>query len=244
MHILRMEVGRWPKHQVCAHSSHCRWQMAQHQVQACSSHGRWPKHYVHTFFTQVGRWPKHQVHACTCAYFSYGRWLKHQAHRCVHSLYMKMAQTPGTRIFTWKLADFPNTRYTCMHARIFFMWKSPDDPTPGTHMHAHTYSSYGDQQMAQIPGTRMHAHTHILHLEISRWPIHKTHPYSTPRSRQYKINLSLSCSLSMVYYWVRIDNCRLHVDNIYWSSLEHAIISTSIFPFLHTASFITVFSRL
>ena len=47
-----------------------------------------------------------------------------------------------------------------MHARIFFMWKSPDDPTPGTHMHAHTYSSYGAQQMAQIPGTRMHAHTY------------------------------------------------------------------------------------
>lgn len=164
-----MVVCRWPKYQVhtCIFFA---WKLADgpniryaHILHIAD--GKWPntryRHVLHmadgpnttyTFFTQVGRWPKHQVHACTCAYFSYGRWLKHQAHRCVHSLYMKMAQTPGTRIFTWKLADFPNTRYTCMHARIFFMWKSPDDPTPGTCMH-----------------------THILHMEISRWPKYQVH---------------------------------------------------------------------
>ena len=143
-----------------------------------------------------------------------------------------MADSPNTTYahFSRKLADGPNTRDT--DECIVFTWRwlkhqahtfSHESwqmaQTPGTRMHAHTYSSYGDQQMAQIPGTRMHAHiffmwrsadgpytrhTHILHLEVA----------ST------KYNLCLSCFLSMVYYWVRIDNCRLHVDSIYWSFLE------------------------
>lgn len=145
--------------------------------------------------------------------FSHGRRLKFQAHRWVYSLYMKMAQTPGTHIFTWKLADGPNTR--CMHAHTY-----SSEISRWPKYQAHIFFIW---RSADGPYTR---HTHILHLEVA----------ST------KYNLSLSCSLSTVYYWVRIDNCRLHVDSIYWSFLEHAIIFTSMFPFLHTASsFITVF---
>ena len=160
-----------------------------------------------------------------------------------------MAQTPGTCLHTYlffHMAEGSNSRHT--DECIVFTWR-------WLKHQAHTFS-HESWQMAQTPGACMH--THILHTEISRWPKYQAHIFFIWRSADgpytrhthilhlevasTKYNLSLSCSLSTVYYWVRIDNCRLHVDSIYWSFLEHAIIFTSMFPFLHTASsFITVF---
>ena len=111
MHILHVEVGRWPKHQVCTWS--CIDGLNIRCTHAYSSRGSWQMAQTsgtRTFFTQKsadGPTPG------TGMFFTWQ--IAQTLHTHIFHASWQMAQTPGTCLHTclfFHMADGSNTRHT------------------------------------------------------------------------------------------------------------------------------------